>query len=179
MFSIPTKAVAFGTKVPVDFEMIPLLKGLKLGEIKTELQELYHLSADGAPKKEFQSMDITVSSDVWAFPADRELEDIGGQDGWRFSRTVQIPMSLKKCRQSVEVNGVTIKHKMRFTICLLNPDGHTSEVNIPCPMFRPWLISKSSEQSFPCKYLFRRTFSLMRTIIWSIRWLRPRRWPTI
>ena len=40
-----------------------------------------------------------------------------------------MPKSLRECRQSVDLLGVKIKHKLKFNVKLRNPDGHISEVS--------------------------------------------------
>jgi hypothetical protein len=46
----------------------------------------------------------------------------------RFSMTLDLPKSLKNCRQSVDTENVRISHKLRLYINLLNPEGHTSQL---------------------------------------------------
>ena len=37
--STPTKAIIFGTSLQIDFRLVPLLKGLKMGKVLTQVKE--------------------------------------------------------------------------------------------------------------------------------------------
>lgn len=127
--STPTKAVIFGTTVQVDFKLIPLLKGLKIGKIITELKEKQEVSIKPprAPKKRREVTRI-VTKDEYCLAENVEPDNIGGQDGYVFSRTLSIPQNLRKCLQSVDALGIKIRHSLHFTVQMHNPDEHVSEV---------------------------------------------------
>ncbi len=128
--STPTKAVIFGTAVQVDFRLIPLLKGLKIGKITTELNERQEMTIKG-PRTPKKCREITrlIARDEHRLPDDVEAENIGGQEGYMFSRTLAIPQSLRKCLQSVDALGIKIRHNLNFNVQMHNPDGHVSEVS--------------------------------------------------
>lgn len=71
----------------------------------------------------------------------------GGQDEelgtWRLQDQVLLPKSLHACVQDCEVAGIKIKHKLKFTIQLHNPDGHMSEVCMAKARFSLELILHS------------------------------------
>lgn len=50
------------------------------------------------------------------------------EDGYQFSRVLDLPKKLSKCIQDTDTRGIKIRHKLKFKIQLHNPDGHTSEV---------------------------------------------------
>lgn len=113
----------------MDFELVPLLKGLKIGKISTELFETQEFTLDQISQvnKHHKGQRLIVE-DEWELHDDLPAEDIDGQDGFRFVRSLQIPMNLRECIQDVEVKGIRVKHKLKFCVKLLNPDGHVSEV---------------------------------------------------
>ena len=119
----------FGTAVQVDFKLIPLLKGLRIGRITTELNERQEMTIKGprTPKKCRETIRL-IAKDEHRLPDDVEAEDIGGQEGYVFSRTLTIPQSLRKCLQSVDALGIKIRHNINFNVQMHNPDGHVSEV---------------------------------------------------
>ncbi|MCJ1380057.1 hypothetical protein MMC17_003160 [Xylographa soralifera] len=133
--STPTKAVIFGTSVQCDFRLIPLLKGLKIEKMEVELIELhdftveYYLNYDRRHENS-----RTVAAAAWELPEGTETEDINGQDGYLFSGKLDMPKSLRECRQSVDLLGVKIKHKLKFNVKLRNPDGHISELRAQLPI---------------------------------------------
>ncbi|MCJ1478370.1 hypothetical protein MMC13_007050 [Lambiella insularis] len=133
--STPTKAVIFGTNIQIDFRLVPLLKGLKIGKIEVELLELHEFTVDMVSNYKKQHAYVqTAAKTEWEIPEDTEAEDIHGQEGFEFSRMLPIPKSLRSCRQSAEVVGVKIKHKLKFNVMLNNPDGHTSELRAQLPI---------------------------------------------
>ena len=120
----------FGTAVQVDFKLIPLLKGLKIGKITIELNERQEMSIKPprSPKKRRETTRI-IAKDEHCLAEDFEAEDIGGQEGYVFSRTLSMPQSLRKCLQSVDALGIRIRHHLHFNVQMHNPDGHVSEVS--------------------------------------------------
>lgn len=133
--STPTKGVIFGTAVRVDFRLIPLLKGLKIGNIAVELTELQEMVMGGPkqPKRSSKKSRV-VAKETWALPDDVETEEVDGQEGYFLHRSITIPKSLRDCVQTVETMGIKIRHSLDFNIQLHNPDSHVSEVRI----VRPW-----------------------------------------
>ncbi|MCJ1316314.1 hypothetical protein MMC15_001635 [Xylographa vitiligo] len=133
--STPTKAVIFGTSVQCDFRLIPLLKGLKIEKMEVELIEQhdftveYYLNFD-----RHHEFSRTVAAAAWELPEGTETEDINGQEGYLFSGKLDMPKSLRECRQSVDLLGVKIKHKLKFNVKLRNPDGHISELRAQLPI---------------------------------------------
>lgn len=128
--SVPNKGVIFGTPITVDVTLVPLLKGLKIGRIVTELIEMQEITPTfngGTRYSQYRSTRV-VSHDEWHIPPDTEAEDIDGQEGWMFQRAVAIPKNLGQCIQTVDAFGLKVRHRLRFNIQLHNPDEHTSEV---------------------------------------------------
>ena len=127
--STPSKAVIFGSAVAVEFILIPLLKGLKIGKVTSELVESQDVTIDQPYPSRQSRLSRVVASDEWQLPLDAETEDIEGQEGYKFTRLLLIPRCLRDCVQSVEANGIRVKHRLQFIVQLLNPDGHVSEVS--------------------------------------------------
>ena len=129
--STPAKGVIFGTTVRVDFKLIPLLKGLKIGKITTVLNETQELSADLTPRfHQRRKTSRHVVEDVWMLPEEAETEDVDGAEGYRFSRSLAIPKSLRHCIQTVDTMGIKTRHFLMLNIQMHNPDSHISEVSL-------------------------------------------------
>ena len=127
--STPTKGVIFGTTVRIDFKLIPLLKGLKIGKVKIVLNEsldvgIYYSTRLFARKRTNRA----IVKDEWTFPEDKETEDIEGAEGYRFSRSLELPKSLRDCIQTVDTMGIKTRHSAMINIQMHNPDSHVSEV---------------------------------------------------
>ncbi|KZF21120.1 hypothetical protein L228DRAFT_269520 [Xylona heveae TC161] len=123
--SIPSKAVVFGTSVNVDLDLVPLLKGLKIGKIQLAITETQELNTDDDRTRKNVREVSFVETEI---PEDTETTDIDGQEGYHVHRTVPLPPSLRDCMQDVECRGIKIRHKLRFNVLLHNPDGHVSEL---------------------------------------------------
>lgn len=126
----------FGTQVQADFELSPLLKGLKIGTVQSEICmfEDVTVAVKGETIRTSHG-EYIVSTDTFNFPEDAETEDIDGREGFRLSRTLNIPKKLRLCLQTCEERNIRIRHQLKFTVLLNNPDGHVSEVcpSIPSP----------------------------------------------
>ena len=127
--STPTKGVIFGTAVRINFKLIPLLKGLRIGKIKIMLNQsldvgIYYSARLFTRKKTNRA----IVKDEWTLPEDTETEDIEGAEGYRFSRTLELPKSLRECIQTVDTIGIKTRHSLMINIQMHNPDSHVSEV---------------------------------------------------
>ena len=132
----PTKAVIFGTVIQVDFRLIPLLKGLRIGQIHSELVECDELTLnpeDHGSLRNTYTTTRTIVSDDYDLPEDASLEVIDdAAEGYQLSRNLNLPKSLTKCLQDTDTRGIRVRHKLKFRIQLHNPDGHVSEVSRTC-----------------------------------------------
>jgi hypothetical protein len=114
---IPTKGVAFGTTIRVDFKLIPLTKGVEIGTITSELAEIRFLQWTRYYCMK-QRIHRVIVRDNWVLPEDTEMVEIEGQYGYRFQRSIQIPTSLNRCVQFVHTRGIIVKHMLNFTLRL-------------------------------------------------------------
>lgn len=163
----------FGTTVQVDFRLIPLLKGLKIGKITTELNERQEMTVKG-PRTHKKRREITrlIARDEHCLAENAEAETLGEQEGYAFSRTLSIPQSLRKCLQSVDALGIRVRHNLHFNVQMHNPDGHVSEVSANPPSRTMLLMNPSCMQHFHCSYSSHRTCPLTKITIWSTKGLR-------
>ncbi|RPA96687.1 hypothetical protein L873DRAFT_1693575 [Choiromyces venosus 120613-1] len=129
--SIPTKAIVFGSSIPIDIILVPLLKGLTVGKVICVFKELHSFSN---PEKGTTRNDMrTVLEQTFE---NGEIETEEGEDfgRWKLQDRVELPKSLIRCVQDCEVECVKVRHKLKFTIQLHNPDGHTSELRASLPV---------------------------------------------
>ncbi|ODV89187.1 hypothetical protein CANCADRAFT_11378, partial [Tortispora caseinolytica NRRL Y-17796] len=126
--SIPSKAVPIGSAVPININMLPLLKGLKLGSIMITLKEYEHFKCGELCTSNIK----TVAHSSNPPPPESEL----GDDSWSFKLMFQIPTSLAKVVQDCDIKQglIRIRHKLKFAISLHNPDGHVSELRASLPI---------------------------------------------
>jgi arrestin-related trafficking adapter 4/5/7 len=131
--TIPQKAVVFGAAVPIDMRFTPLLKGLEMGDVVGRLIEIRECSLAGTGVISSKEHRTEREVATWRFDITREehwhdtIEDTG-QEGWTISKKLTLPQRLKQCTQDLNHNGIKVRHKVKLTVALKNPDGHISEV---------------------------------------------------
>ena len=132
--SLPSRGIFYGSAFSVNLALIPLLKGLRIGHIKTQLWEEHKFSmptTNAIPRPHKHDAEVQmVCEDVYEIPEGTETQDIDGMEGYEVERVVALPKNLKSCRQHLETSYLRIEHNVRFIVALLNPAGHTSEVRI-------------------------------------------------
>jgi arrestin-related trafficking adapter 4/5/7 len=131
---IPRKAVVFGGQVELEMRFTPLLKGLELGEVTVQMQENRETRLHSQSGHVLREHKIEREVSVWKFEINRDeswrdtIEDTG-QEGWVMTKKLPLPKKLVHCVQDVHLHGIKIRHKIKLTVALKNPDGHISEVS--------------------------------------------------
>ncbi|KAF2269686.1 hypothetical protein CC78DRAFT_539625 [Lojkania enalia] len=134
--TVPQKNYIVGTAITADFILIPLRKGVEISTIKMELLESRHLFCDYAGRRVSHQYDMVVAQTEGDMPANsaqvvpNDVEDADQifDESHRFSMSLELPKSLKCCRQSVDTEYIRIAHKLRLYVNLHNPEGHTSQL---------------------------------------------------
>lgn len=101
-----------------------------------ELIESRQLFADYAGRRISHQTDIQVavkeadmpSNSAHLVPEDVDDADALFDESHRFSMSLDLPKSLKHCRQSVDTENIRLSHKLRLYVNLKNPEGHTSQL---------------------------------------------------
>jgi hypothetical protein len=136
---VPRKAVIFGTSIPLETRITPLLKGLDLGDISIKLVEIHDLVLHNSLGQVFRQHRKEKEVTHWTIQTSRDdhwhnmIEDTG-QEGWVVNANLDLPRRLGKCVQDVNVRGIKVRHKLKLTVALKNPDGHTSELRATLPV---------------------------------------------
>ncbi|SCU98980.1 LADA_0H16578g1_1 [Lachancea dasiensis] len=136
--SVPSKAIAIGSSTVIHLLLVPLLKGLRLGPIKVSLVEY---SSYCAPYGAGNNQERVVSKLKLSDPlghfntTDGEFQSVEYQDKWEVAAPFDIPASLSKCTQDCSIlSNIKVRHKLKFVISLVNPDGHVSELRASLPI---------------------------------------------
>lgn len=137
---IPQKAVVFGGLVTLDMRFTPLLKGLELGDITAkmiEIREVMFRPQQGTSTMREHRTERDVAT--WKFDVDRtehwqDVIEETGQEGWILSKQLNLPKKLRQCIQDLNHNGIKVRHKIKLTVALKNPDGHVSELRATLPV---------------------------------------------
>ena len=138
--SIPSKAVVFGSFIRVDFKLVPLLKGLVIGNILTQIKEEqeflvdpeWGVSAIGGGQTKH---DRLIAHDSYTVDPESDEQIIDEEaEGFQFTRFLELPKTLNQCLQDCNVKGIKVRHKVKFNVQLHNPDGHISELRANLPV---------------------------------------------
>lgn len=123
----------FGTILRVDFRLVPLLKGLRIGAISTQLVETHDLTLNPEATDSLRASNKftrIIVNDNYEMDRDTMPEILNEEaEGYQFSRVLDLPKTLNKCLQDTDTCGIKVRHKLKFRIQLHNPDEHISEVS--------------------------------------------------
>lgn len=162
---VPQKAIVFGSTIPMDLRFTPLLKGLDMGDIKVKLVEIQEFSVPGFATAAARQHKTERDVSSWTVKVSREAHwqdniEETGQEGWALSEKLALPKKLTQCIQDCSAHGIKIRHKLKLTVALKNPDGHVSEVCITLSQLETrWDANSfaSFEQPYPSRYSSRPT----------------------
>ncbi|CUM63438.1 uncharacterized protein PRCAT00001013001 [Priceomyces carsonii] len=128
--NVPSKAIAIGSGTPISFMLVPLMKGLKLGEIKLQLVEFFSFA--GNYPGTHNDLRTVVEKKI---KRPDENDERFQMDRWEIDAFLKVPATLSKCTQDCEVpNHLKVRHKIKVVIGLVNPDGHVSELRASLPV---------------------------------------------
>ncbi|KAG6035503.1 hypothetical protein E4U41_006057 [Claviceps citrina] len=136
---IPQKAVVFGGTINMEMRFTPLLKGLELGDITAKMMEIRECWIQGAAGLSIREYRTEREVAAWRFEVKREehwhdmIEDTG-QEGWALVKPLPLPKRLRQCIQDLNHHGIKVRHKIKLTVALKNPDGHVSELRATLPV---------------------------------------------
>lgn len=150
--SVPTKAIAIGSSTNVHLNLAPLCKGLKLGSIKVKLVEYASFSTASGQHNSEKVLTtkhipkVTTNSeglDIWSDEAPMDEDGVFyrsnslllSNDRWEINTNIQLPPSLESMTQDLDIlNLCKIRHKLKFSVGLINTDGHVSELRATLPV---------------------------------------------
>lgn len=127
--SIPTTSFPMGSVLPVNFNLVPLKKGISIDHITCSLKEHQAYTIKHGYYAHIANKEIsrTVCSSTIT-----ELETEVTQ--WEIDHSLQIPSSLSECVQDCEAGVFKVSHKVKFVVHIKNPDGHISELRAALPV---------------------------------------------
>ncbi|KAF2009381.1 hypothetical protein BU24DRAFT_358230 [Aaosphaeria arxii CBS 175.79] len=134
--TIPQKNYIVGTAVRADFILVPLRKGVAIATIKMELLETRQMFINYAGRRVSHTQEVVICQKEGNMPENSarlvpegvENVDELFDESHRFSMSLDLPKSLKNCRQSVDTEWLRVTHKVRLYVNLHNPEGHTSQL---------------------------------------------------
>lgn len=128
--NVPSRAIAVGSGTPISLMLVPLLKGLSLGETKITLVEYYSYMGYVPPVHNGERVIVQKT-----IPKPSDDDPNFEMDKWEVDTFLKIPPSLSKCTQDCDIlSNIKVRHKIKFAIGLVNPDGHVSELRASLPI---------------------------------------------
>jgi len=129
--------VIFGTSIQVNFRLVSLLKGLRIGLCTTEVLETHEftIEQEGSTPERKRKDTRSIVMDQYTVDAEADPDILNEEaEGYQFSRYLELPKTLRSCVQDAEIHGIKIRHKLKFNVALHNPDGHVSELRATLPI---------------------------------------------
>lgn len=132
--TIPGNRIPFGSTIPIDFDFVPLINGLRLKSIASKVIESYKVDItrviNALPTSREASKISNVSRIVCEeiYVADDRPDRPQEEESWRTTQHLSLPSCLDGCTQDTNSQRILVQHKLHITIHLVNPDGHTSQV---------------------------------------------------
>lgn len=126
--TLPHKALALGTKMPIKLIIVPLVKGLSFKGMWAEIVQHSCMRSLSGDSPMFQN--ITEKHKIECH--DSDIHD----DHWVIKGHYQLPCSLQDVTQSCDLKGscINVKHRVRVLIQIKNADGHVSELRANMPI---------------------------------------------
>ncbi|KAI9475920.1 MAG: hypothetical protein EXX96DRAFT_575140 [Benjaminiella poitrasii] len=141
---LPSKVYARGQSLPVNFNIIPLAERLRVRSLTCTLKEYCTYTTTESSKTDNRIVKQLRVEDP--FPNEPILtENNTTPIVWAKELVLEIPplsSHLAFCDADNEM--IRIRHKLKFFICLINADGHLSELRCSVPII---IISSFSEQT--------------------------------
>ena len=130
-----TRAAVLGSHVDVDYVVVPIVKGLTIDKVVTEVRENQLCHYDDLPWRKSYDSHRIVAKDEFIVPAEMETQDVDGLEGYRFTRRIHLPRNLKDCLQDVDQKLVNVNHEIKISIQLVNPRvEYISEIRGALPL---------------------------------------------
>jgi hypothetical protein len=133
-----------------DVELSPIRKGIKLGKIEMRLIEAVtkRIQASEVPDQRGDRCKVDETDVAKAdmdFPEDSRVtydeenpdDPIMEDEKFVFKATLDLPKSLKQCRQDVDSHNINITHRFKLMVNIHNPEGHISQLvcRLPVKLF--------------------------------------------
>ncbi|GAB5587820.1 hypothetical protein Unana1_02720 [Umbelopsis nana] len=121
--SVPSKVYSGADIIPITFDLIPIAAELKPRYITCTLKEYCTYTA---------AEHVKSDSRIVKYLRDDEFPSTG--ERWTKIELLRIPHIGTNIHCDAETELIKIKHKLKFTVSLINLDGHISELRAAVPL---------------------------------------------
>ncbi|KAK4511617.1 uncharacterized protein ATC70_012833 [Mucor velutinosus] len=139
---IPSKVYARGQLIPITFHITPIATKLRVRSLTGTLKEYCTYTANECSKTDTRIIKLQRVEDP--FPA----SPTGSTSPISWTKVLQLdipPMSSQLAFCDADNEMIRIRHKLKFIICLVNADGHLSELRCSVPVLIISSISRQTE----------------------------------
>jgi hypothetical protein len=144
---LPSKVYTRGQSIPITFHITPIATRLRVRSLTGTLKEYCTYTANDCSKTDTRIVKIKREEDPFLNDPIRR-DSIVDQELISWSKVVNLdipPMSSQLAFCDAENEMIRIRHKLKFVICLVNADGHLSELRCSVPVIIVSSISGSTE----------------------------------
>ncbi|KAI8086479.1 uncharacterized protein BX664DRAFT_366029 [Halteromyces radiatus] len=141
--SVPSKCYTMGGMLPITFQFIPIAPDLKIRSITCTLKEYMTLSTCDHSKTETRIVKVH---------RDDNYQDTAEHEGeiYRKTEIMVIPDEASNHLMMDTVNDlIKVKHKLKFTVTLVNADGHISELRAAIPIIIAAISAEEDANALP------------------------------
>lgn len=139
---LPSKVYARGTLIPITFHITPIATRLRVRSLTGTLKEYCTYTASDCSKTDTRIVKLQRQEDPFNSNTSTALNE---PINWTKIISLDIPpMSSQLAFCDADNEMIRIRHKLKFVICLVNADGHLSELRCSVPVI---IISSISEQT--------------------------------
>ncbi|EIE76017.1 hypothetical protein RO3G_00721 [Rhizopus delemar RA 99-880] len=125
---LPSKVYARGHTIPITFHITPIATRLRVRSLMGSLKEYCTYTTSESSK--------TDTRIVKSLKQEHPFDDVE-QDTVCWTKMIELdipPMSSHMAFCDAENDMIRIRHKLKFVICLVNADGHLSELRCSVPI---------------------------------------------
>ncbi|KAI8877421.1 hypothetical protein K501DRAFT_230266 [Backusella circina FSU 941] len=137
--SVPSKVFSLGSLVPVTFALLPIAPDLRVRSVSCVLKEYITLTAG-----EHTKMEGKVIKHI------RDETFASSPEQWTKTELLPVPDLHSNLIQTDSYSDlIKIKHKLKFTVSLINADGHISELRAAIPVVIAEISPEEDENALP------------------------------
>ncbi|KAI8384813.1 uncharacterized protein BYT42DRAFT_563728 [Radiomyces spectabilis] len=123
--SVPSRVLNIGSVVPISFDLKPIAPDLKVRSVTSGLKEYITVSSGQRKRTEGR---------VIKFLRDDQFQ-VDSHGHWSKVQLLTIPEEEShQIKTNVLSDLIKIRHKLKFTVSLMNADGHISELRAAVPI---------------------------------------------
>ncbi|KAF2279756.1 uncharacterized protein EI97DRAFT_371539, partial [Westerdykella ornata] len=160
---VPNTKAVMGGKMEAEFTVTLLNPALEIIRYTASILEQVQLfcSYDSGYRPDLRADHVAMKEKSWTLPEDSkrtnpddlEFWDVERleNDGHRFKCRFDLPNNLRECRQTADIEDIRVRHKLILRCYILNPEGHTSalEIKIPIHLFISPILPPNDDHRVP------------------------------